>query len=224
MADPGTPSEAAPRRGGGGRSVGGWILASLGALFVVFAIVLAVVHLTQRGKDGYYTSDTAPVASAGYAVTSENFDLGDLPGFATDAVGQVRITARSRNGQPLFVGIGPQSAVDGYLGAVARNVVTSFNGSTVDSTRHAGTAPSGAPSTKTFWEASGSGRGQISVTWKLKGGNWAAVVMNASASPHVSAAVSLGAKTNLVLWIALGFLVLGLVAGAAGGAMLRRRR
>ena len=210
----------------GGSNVAGWILASVGALFLACAIALAIVHLTQRGADGYYTSDTASVRSHGYAVTSEGLHFGDLPSFATNAVGQVRVSATSRNAQPLFVGIAPESAVNGYLGGVARNVVNEFDGSTVQSTAHAGRAPSGVPSSQGFWKASGSGRGKVNVTWKIKGGNWAVVVMNASARPQVSAGVSLGAKTNLVLWIGLGFLVLALLAGGSGGAMLwsSRRR
>jgi hypothetical protein len=159
-------------------------------------------------------------------VTSEGLDFGDLPGFATNAVGQVRVSATSRNAQPLFVGIAPESAVNGYLGSVSRTVVNEFDGNTVQSTAHAGGAPSGAPGTQGFWEASGSGRGQVNVTWKLKGGNWTVVVMNASARPQVSAGVNLGAKTNLLLWVGLGFFVLAVLAGGAGGAMLwsgRRR-
>lgn len=221
---PGPEVPAAPRpagSGGGGRRVGGWILVGIGGLFVVCAIALAVIHLTQRNSDGYYTSDTAPVVSRGYAVTSEKLDLGDLPSFATDAVGRVRISGRSHNGKVLFVGIAPESAVNGYLGAVARNVVTSFDGSTIESTEHSGGQPSRAPGTRTFWQASGSGRGQVTVTWKIKGGSWAIVVMNANGSRNVSAGVSLGAKTNLLLWIALGCLVFGAIAAGGGAALLR---
>ena len=39
-------------------------------------------------------------------------------------------------------------------------------------------------------------------------------------TPGVRAAVRVGAKTNLLLWLGLGFLVVGLIAGGAGGAML----
>lgn len=226
--DPAEPpraeAPAAPRpapSSGGGRRVGGWILVGIGGLLVVFAIALAVIHLTQRNSAGYYTSDTAPVVSRGYAVTSEKLDLGDLPSFATDAVGRVRISGRSHNGRALFVGIAPESAVNGYLGAVARNVVTSFDGSTIESTAHPGRAPSGAPGTQTFWQASGSGRGQVTVTWKIKGGSWAIVVMNANGSRSISAGVSLGANTNLLLWLALGCLVLGLIAAGGGAALVR---
>ncbi len=216
------PAASRPARGGGGGSrIGGWILVGIGGLLVVCAIALAVVHLTQRNSDGYYTSDTAPVVSRGYAVTSQGLDLGDLPSFATDAVGRVRISGRSHNGKALFVGIAPESAVDGYLGGVARNVVTSFDGSTIESTAHPGGRPSRAPATQTFWQASGSGRGQVTVTWKIKEGNWAIVAMNANGSRNVSAGVSLGANTDLLLWIALGCLVLGLIAGGGGAALLR---
>jgi hypothetical protein len=44
--------------------------------------------------------------------------------------------------------------------------------------------------------------------------------MNANGSSNVSAAVIAGAKTNLVLWIGLGLLLLGLICGGAGSAML----
>ena len=45
--------------------------------------------------------------------------------------------------------------------------------------------------------------------------------MNASGAAQViTAAVSVGAKLNLLLWLGLGSLVVGLIAGGAGTAML----
>lgn len=224
-AGPQAAREVAPRasEGGGGRTglrVGGWILVGFGGLLVLSAVALVVIHLTQRGKDGYYTSSTLQVAAPGYAVTSEGLHIGDLPSVANDVIGQVRVSARSSNGQALFVGIAPQNAVNGYLAGVARSEVTDVNGSTVTYKTHAGTAPAGLPAHEGFWSSASSGGGQVTVTWKVKGGSWAIVVMNASGAPDVSAAVSAGAKTNLVLWAGLGFLLVGLVAGGAGSAML----
>jgi hypothetical protein len=217
--------EVAPKGSGGGSGqtalrIGGWILVGLGALLVISGVALVIVHLTQRGKDGYYTSSTAHVAAPGYAITAEGLHIGDLPSVATDAVGRVRVSARSSNGQALFVGIAPQDAVNAYLDGVARSEVTDVNGDTVTYKAHPGRAPAGPPGRESFWQSASTGNGQVTATWKVKGGTWAIVLMNATAAAHVSAAVSVGAKTNLLLWLGLGLLLAGLIAGAAGGAML----
>jgi len=224
-ARPEAAHEVAPNAsgGGGGRTalkIGGWILAGLGGVLVLVAVALVIVHLTQRGKDGYYTSSTAHVAAPGYAVTAEGLHIGDLPSVATDVVGRVRVSARSSNGQALFVGIASQTAVNAYLAGVARSEVTDVNGDTVAYKTHPGRAPAGPPRRESFWQSASTGSGQVTATWKVKGGTWAIVLMNANGAAHISAAVSVGAKTNLLLWLGLGVLLAGLIAGGAGGAML----
>ncbi len=187
---------------------------------MISGVALVIVHLTQRGKDGYYTSSTKHVTAAGYAVTTEGLHIGDLPSVATDAVGRVRVSARSSNGQALFVGIAPQTAVNSYLGGVARSEVTDVNGDDITYKLHRGTAPRGPPTRRSFWQVASTGSGQVTVSWKVKGGTWTIVLMNASGAAQVSAAVSVGAKTNLLLWLGLGLLLVGLIAGGAGTAML----
>jgi hypothetical protein len=211
-----------PGRSGGstGLTVGGWILAVFGALLVIVGVTLVVIHLTQRDSDGYYTSSSERVAAPGYAITAEALHIGDLPDVVSDVVGRVRVSATSSNGQPLFLGIGPQSDVDRYLGGVARSQVTDINDGTVEYERHAGRAPAGPPGAQRFWDASASGRGQVTTSWKVEGGDWTIVAMNATGAPQVSAVVKVGAKTNVVLWVGLGFLLVGLIAGGAGVAML----
>src|SRR5436309_14481557 len=113
-----------------------------------------------------------------------------------------------------------QSDVNGYVGGVARSEETDVTESTAKYKAHPGGPPAGAPAGRGFWQASGSGTSQVTTTWKVNGGTWAIVLMNADGSPAVSAAVKVGAQTNLVLWVGLGLLVAGLVAGGAGGAML----
>jgi hypothetical protein len=212
-----------PSGGGGtGLKIGGWILAVLGGLLLLSGIALVVIHLTQRDKDGYYTSSTKEVAAPGYAITAEGLDISDLPSSANDVLGRVRVSATSSNGQPLFVGIATQTAVNGYLAGVARSEVTDVN--PVKYTAHAGRAPAGPPARQSFWRSSASGRGQVTTSWKVKGGNWSIVVMNADGTAHVGAAVKVGAKTNLVLWIGLGLILAGLIAGGAGVAMLAASR
>ena len=206
--------------GGSGLRIGGWILAGIGGLLVLVAVALVVVHLTQRDKNGYFTSSTVQVAAPGYAVTSEALHIGNLPSVVSDVVGRVRISARSSNGQALFVGIASQNAVNSYLGGVARSEVTDVNDSTVKYKQQPGGAPAGAPARQGFWQSASSGSSQVTTTWKVKGGTWAIVLMNANGTADVRAAVKVGAKTNLLLWVGLGFLVVGLIAGGAGGAML----
>lgn len=71
--------------------------------------------------------------------------IGDLPSVATDVVGRVRVSARSGNGQALFVVIAPQTAVNAYLAGAARSEVTDVNGDTVTYKTHPGRAPASRP-------------------------------------------------------------------------------
>jgi hypothetical protein len=202
------------------------ILVGIGGLLVIAAIALGVVHLTQRGKDGFYTASTVQATSRGYAITAEGLHIANLPSVTNDIIGTLRVSARSNNGRALFVGIAASDDVNRYLGAVARSQVTDVNNSTLKYQNHAGIAPIRLPGSQTFWHASSSGTGPVTATWKVKGGDWTIVLMNANGSRNVTAAVTAGAKTNLVLWIGLGLLVLGLIFGASGAAMLvsRQRR
>ena len=186
--------------------------------------MLVLVQFTQRDKDGYYTSSTVQVAAPGYAITAEGLHIAHLPSLTNDVIGRLKVSATSNNGRPLFVGIASQNALNGYLAGVARNQVTDVNGSRATYQRHPGRAPAGPPASQGFWHAASSGRGQVTTTWKVKGGDWAIAVMNVTGSPNVSAAVRVGAKTNLVLWIGLAFLLLGLICGGAGGTMLVHSR
>jgi hypothetical protein len=226
--EPEAASNIAPKgptatSGGSGQTVGGAILAGIGALLLIGAIALVVIHLTQR-SNGYYTSSTVQVASSGYAVTSEGLEIGSLPSFANDIVGRVRVSARSTNGRTLFVGIAPQQDLNGYLGSVNRSQVTDISDGTASYKTLTGGAPAGPPGAESFWRASSSGAGQVTTAWDVKEGNWAIVVMNASGAPGVSAAVVVGAKTNILLWVGLGVLVVGLIFAGAGVAMLATNR
>jgi hypothetical protein len=214
------PQASEGRGGGTGLRIGGWILAVLGGLLVLAGAAAVVIHLTQRESDGYYTSSTFQVAAPGYAITSQGLDIGGLPSFASDAVGRVRVRVRSSNGQALFVAIASEDAVNGYLAGVARSEVTDVNGNTVTYKTHAGGAPAATPAREGFWQSAGSGSGEVTTTWNVKGGTWAIVLMNANGAPQVRAAVSVGAKTNLLLWVGLGLLLAGLLVGGAGSAML----
>src|SRR6478752_2759781 len=66
---------------------------------------LVGAHLFARDADGYYSSHPEAARSAGYAVTSEALQIGDLRAgtgdWVADAVhGQVRIRATGTAGRP----------------------------------------------------------------------------------------------------------------------------
>jgi hypothetical protein len=207
-----------------GAKVGGWVLVGLGGLLAIAAIALVVIHLTQRDSNGYYTSSSLQVGGPGYAVTTEGLDTGGLPGVATDAIGRIRVNVRSNDGQPLFVGIGHKADVNGYLGSVRRSEVTDVSDENITYKQHPGGSPAGPPARQSFWQASGTGSGQLTVTWKVKGGTWVIVLMNANAAAPVSATVSVGANTNLVLWVGIGCAVFALILAGAGTALLLASR
>ena len=108
------------------------VAGAFGAL-VALALVAAGstliwAHATQRDAAGYYTTPTAHLTTAGYALTGQ-VDFGAAP---TDQdwvpahlLGTVRIRATGAGGAPLFLGIGPESAVDSWLAGVAHTHVTS---------------------------------------------------------------------------------------------------
>jgi hypothetical protein len=58
------------------------------------------------------------------------------------------------------------------------------------------------------------------VDWEARDGRWAVVVMNADGSRAVTADVSVGAKLGILPWIAAALLLVGLIALAAGAAMI----
>jgi Domain of unknown function (DUF4389) len=209
---------------GGGSTAGrvALVLAGVVAGLVAFAFLvgggaLVAIDRTQRDTDGYLMSPSENFSTPTYALVSERAQL-ETHGAerAVEAfLGDVRV--RGESDRAIFVGIGPAAAVDSYLAAVEHESVTGFEGSDVTYARRAGAAPSGAPGDQTFWEVSTAGSGEQLLDWKLQDGDWRIVVMNDDAGRGVSAAVSIGAQLDSVLWIGIGLLLAGglLATGAA---------
>ena len=186
---------------------------------------LVAVHTTQRGDDGYYTTGTEPLSTPTAALVSDDLDV-DMGGadwlFDDGRFGSVRVTATGTADQPVFVGIARSADVDAYLGGVARDVITDFEVDpfSVTTSRHPGERRASAPAAQGFWAASAQGAGTQSMTWPAEDGDWSVVVMNADGSPGVATDASVGAKIDSLLWIGIGLLVVGAVAGVAGGALV----
>jgi hypothetical protein len=137
-------------------------------------------------------------------------------------LGKVRIRAEGASAQPLFIGIGPEPAVAGYLGRVAHADVEDID---IDPFRVtyrqvAGAAPGRPPTAQNFWAASASGQGRQTLTWKVRDGDWSVVLMNADGSRGVGAEVDLGAKLSFLLWVAIGVLIGGVLLLGGGVALI----
>jgi hypothetical protein len=211
------------------------VLASIGILLGLGVLAgggfLLWADRTQR-EDGYLTTPTERFATSTYALTRSRvaIDDSDWPDWLWNNswFGKVRIRAEgAAAGKPLFIGIGPEAAVDRYLGRVAHAEVDDIE---LDPFRvkyrpAAGSRPRNPPTAQDFWVASASGAGRQTVTWKVRDGDWSAVLMNADGSRRVAADVDLGAKVSFLLWLAIGLLIGGgvLVAGSTALAVLAAR-
>ena len=209
----GAPREAA-------LSTGRVVLIVLGSIVALIGLALAAgggfllwVDRTQR-EGGYLTTPTERFSTSTYALTRERLgaDAGGPNWIGNDNwLGKVRIRGEGTAAKPLFIGIGPEAAVAGYLGRVAHADVEdiNFDPFRVEYRAIAGGALRRPPSAQNFWAASASGQGRQTVTWKVCEGDWSVVLMNADGSRGVAADVDLGAKLSFLLWVAIGLLVGG---------------
>lgn len=184
---------------------------------------------TQR-SDGYVLTSSARFSAGGYALATRTLHISSqVPGFlyGRDWLGDVRIRGESADpARAVFIGIASRDDVERYLAGVARSEVVDvdanpFGASYRPSYRvHAGGRPATAPGREGFWVASVAGRGSRSLTWSVKPGRWAVVVMRPDASRGVSADLAAGAKLPALLWASIVLLVLGLIGLVAAATLI----
>ena len=225
---PGAPAAPGPRRRSGGQIA----LIVLGALFSILAVPTLVAggvalwaDQTQRDADGFLQSPWDRHSSGGYALTTEGFDISaDGPDWFFERVlGSVRVTARSLDGQPLFVGIAAEEDLDDFLAGVPHD---NFDDRRLAPGRDdGGSRAPDEPAGQDFWVASAESVDPV-VTWDVEDGNWALVVMNADADRGVRADVRVGAEVGWLDEAATAALVVGglLLVGGAGAIYLGMRR
>jgi hypothetical protein len=213
-----TPSPTAPRRGAG--RVTALVVGSLIGLLALGLFAAGGALLWADGqKDAHGDLSTGPhrFASSSYAIASDDLDV-DLDGAGRvldpDRYGDVRLTATSRNGKDVFVGIAPTRDVEAYLARSAHATVTDVSTSPFRATYRAqdGTRRPTAPTSERFWAASSHGAGTQSVRWDVRDGRWSVVVMNADGTRGVDAGVGAGAS--------LPFLTAAGWGSIGGGALL----
>jgi hypothetical protein len=207
--------------------VGGSLVALVALALLLGGLVFVIGHATLRDSAGYYSSDTERFSTTTYALTSEGLQIGDVHGggadWALDALdATVRVRARGVGDKPVFVGIAPERAVDGYLARTAHEEIDDVTSRpfSYDSIERHGVAAPAEPASQRFWTATASGAGTQTLTWKPDEGRWAVVVMNADGSSKVAADVSIAAKSGAVLPIGIALLGVGVLALLAAAGLI----
>lgn len=225
-----TASPAGPQSHWTAGRVIGMVFTSIGGLIglalLAGGVAVMIAYAFGRDDDGYFNSDRKPLRSASYAITTKDIDLGaDEINWAPEGIlGKVRLQVDSQ--QPVFVGIGPDVAVDRYLGHIAHDELTDFDADPPEFDLSRGKAPRTPPGRQDFWVAESRGSGEQALTWDAEFGRWTAVVMNADAARGVDVEADAGVKLDWAIWAGLGMLVFGLLmtAGAVIVILLIGRR
>ena len=181
---------------------------------------LAIAYATQRDDGGYFDVTVDRLESPTVAMTGEDVKFSAEPGspdWVIDAIDlDIRLRATSLDpDRAIFVGIARQADLDAYLDGVAHDRVVRDDGEFPAYRRSPGADEIGPPVDQRFWVESATGTGQQELVWEATGGRWAAVVMNADGSPDVAATITIGARSDIVLPLALVLVGLGLVLTAA---------
>ena len=229
-ASPVTP--AAPSRWTAGR-IAMIVVGSLLALIALGALVGGAYGLwldTTQRSDGYVMTSSERFNTGGYALATRTLKVSsDVPSFlyGRNWLGDVRIRGQSANpNRPLFIGIARKDDVERYLAGVAHSDVVDvsagpFGTSYRPSYRaQPGGKPATPPEPARFWVARVAGRGSQTLTWSVKQGRWAVVVMRPDGSRGVSADLAAGAKLPALLWVSIGLLVVGMLIMGGAAALI----
>ena len=203
----------------------GILFSMLGVGLLFGGIATSWVNALQN-DGGYLTSPRERFAADSTAIVSARADgiRGDTyPGPLPFDVGSIRIVAESANpGKDVFVGIAPRQDVDRYLSGSNYSELrdVEFRPFRPEYRELQGTTQPSAPGAQTFWVASAAGSGERNLDWKIAAGDWSVVVMNADASPGISADLQAGFRSELFGPIAAGLLAAGAILLILGVPLL----
>lgn len=204
----------------------------LGAIGAVLAVGLllagiAIVTVASGGDDaGFHVSPEYTMRTDAVAIASGRIDLAPSPAdWLPAGLATVRLSVRSLDGQPVFVGIGPADLVDSYLDGVAHDEATGLGeratAVTLRSIPGGGARP---PGLETFWHIGATTSNSQTLTWDLERGAWSLVIMDAEGSAGVAVAARFGVRVPGLLWIGIGMAAAGILLGLGAVLMLRRTR
>ena len=195
----------------------GSLCALVGLGLLAGAGVTGWVNYQQR--DGrYFITPSEQFSGNSYALTTPRLDLttggGVNDGVPVDFPGSVLLRGSTTDpGKEIFIGIGPRADVAAYLAGVQRTEIVDVRFRPFRALYRdvSGAKIPADPAQQNFWAATATGPGEQELTWNLRSGAWAVVVMNADASSPVSVNLQAGARTDLLLPIFIGLLIGGLV-------------
>lgn len=199
------------------------LVPSLGLL--IGGSALGIAAALGRDDDGYFNVTIDEITTPTAAVTSGSADLMTEPGEPDwaidrlDADVRLRVTplATDRN---VFVGIAETRFVEAYLGGVEHDEIADIDDGRPVYERRLGDVGADPPIDQEFWVAAAWGTAMQEITWEATSGRWTAVVMNADGSVGVAADVQVGAKTGIVVPLAIILGIAGLVLTAVAVALI----
>jgi hypothetical protein len=218
-------SSTPPHRSSGGRTAA-VVFGAIAGLIATGLIAVGAFLLwgnAQKDRDGYISTGSDRFHTRTYALATDDLDVDtDAPSWVDDGLGRIRLRVHSHAGKPVFVGIARTDDVSAYLRGTAHATVTDVDYHPFGASyrTHTGTRPSARPSSRRFWVANAEGAGTQTLTWKVRGGNWSVVVMNADGSANVDAGVSAGTDAPWLAAVAWGTLGGGLLLMAVAGGLV----
>lgn len=165
--------------------------------------------------------------------TGERDLTSETPGFVTSAslfdfVGpNMRVAATAADGREVFVGVGHEVDVTGYLDGVAYDQISRLRlPASYDLERVDGTVASvePEPASRDWWYVSAAGPGRQEVSYALGAEPVNAVVMAADGKAPVAITVELGLQVDNLFTTALLVLAVGVGVILVAVFALRRRR
>lgn len=199
------------------------VLSVIGVVLLILGLVgigaagLAFTTLDARGGYSARIADAQTSTAAVYA-SSFGVDLGGIPESAVD----VTVSATSRNGKPLFLGVAKPDQVQPFLAGVPYEAVVRIEGQTLVVQPVPGTKTAAqAPGTQNFWLQSASGDSP-ELKWAGSQPGQVLIIMNADGSAGIAADIFGGVRIGqATLWIA-GAAIVGLVVLMVGVILLYR--
>ena len=217
---------AAPPRARSSAAV--WIGGIVALVGVTLAIAAGAI-LVVFGEDSTLSSDPHALSTMTAALVSGTATIDDSADVA-EVLGRprIKIAAEADGERGVFVGIARAADVDRYLAGAPISEVTDLELSPwrLERRTRRGSLTPGAPIREDFWVAKSSGEKSAAIDWKVRDGNYRAVVMNADGSRDVATHGTFGVNVPHISPIGLGILIGGIAVTVLGVAIavIGRRR